>query len=112
MEINVTYGDEVIYDVGSNLAYPGPRGAQRHREIRGPARNRPRSGSISFLKNWIPDLLGGFAAACPGNASADVIYAETSSMVPRAPDRVARSAIARSEVQRKDSRTAAQCCLS
>jgi hypothetical protein len=35
MEKNVSYGDEVMYDAGSNLAYPGPRGAQRHREIRG-----------------------------------------------------------------------------
>ena len=38
MEINVIYAGEVIYDAGSNLAYPGPRGAQRHREIRGPAK--------------------------------------------------------------------------
>jgi hypothetical protein len=69
MEINVIYTGEVIYDAGSNLAYPGPRGAQRHREIRGPARKSPRSGSISFsfLKNWIPDLRGGFATACPGH---------------------------------------------
>jgi hypothetical protein len=67
-------------DVIYGLAYPGPRGAQRHREIRGPSRNRPRSGSISFLKNWIPDLRGGFAAACPGTASADVIYGARSSM--------------------------------
>ena len=28
-----------------------------------------------FLKNWIPDLRGGFAAACPGHEAADVIYA-------------------------------------
>jgi len=35
----------------------------------------PRSGSIFSSKTWIPDLRGGFAAACPGNASADVIYA-------------------------------------
>jgi hypothetical protein len=27
-----------------------------------------------FSKNWIPDLRGGFAATCPGNESADVIY--------------------------------------
>jgi hypothetical protein len=32
-----------------------------------------------FLKNWIPDLRGGFATACPGH-EADVIFAETSSM--------------------------------
>jgi hypothetical protein len=38
MTKNVIYAGEVIYDAGSNLAYPGPRGAQRHREIRGPAR--------------------------------------------------------------------------
>jgi hypothetical protein len=28
-----------------------------------------------FSKNWIPDRRGGFAAACPGYESADVIYA-------------------------------------
>jgi hypothetical protein len=32
--INVIYVEKVIY----GLAYPGPRGAQRHRAIRGPAR--------------------------------------------------------------------------
>jgi hypothetical protein len=42
MASDVIYARDVIY----GLAYPGPRGAQRHREIRGPAQNWPRSGSI------------------------------------------------------------------
>ena len=68
MTKNVIYASGVIYDAGgSNLAYPGPRGAQRHREIRGPARKSPRSGSISLLEDWVPDLRGGFATACPGH---------------------------------------------
>jgi hypothetical protein len=61
-----------------------------------------------FSKTWIPDLCGGFAAACPGNASADVIYGRNVIYAPRAPDGVARSAIARSGVQHKASRAAAQ----
>jgi hypothetical protein len=127
MASDVIYARDVIY----GRAYLGPRGAQRHRKIRGPAQsfaappNRaaqharhlrrairrhvcgkrhlcgrrhlwsdvPRTawraapsrypGSSAkiaaqrltiFLKNWIPDLRGGFAAACPGYA--DVIYAK------------------------------------
>ena len=27
-----------------------------------------------FLKNWVPDRRGGFAATCPGHEAADVIY--------------------------------------
>ena len=42
------------------------------------------------------------------NLAADVIYAKTSSMARRTPDRVARSAIARSGVQHKTGRAAAQ----
>ena len=29
-----------------------------------------------FLKNWVPDRRGGFAATCPGHEAADVINGE------------------------------------
>ena len=40
------------------------------------AQQKTRREAAQYLssKNWIPDLRGGFAAACPGNASTDVIY--------------------------------------
>jgi hypothetical protein len=86
---------DVIYAKTSSMSGV-PRTAWRvaPRVIRGPAQNWPRSGSVSFLKSWIPDRRDGFAAACPGHEAADVIYAKTSSMVGCTPDRVARSAIA------------------
>ena len=44
-------------DVTYGRAYPGPRGAQRHREIRGPAQSQPRSGSISLLEDLDPGFV-------------------------------------------------------
>src|SRR6516165_7759776 len=81
-EQNVIYAGEVIYDVGSNRAYPGPRGAQRHREIRGPARKSPRSGSISLLEELDPGSarrlrhhLSGTRGCAPSPMTSNVIYA-------------------------------------
>jgi hypothetical protein len=68
---------KVIY----GLAYPGPRGAQRHRAIGGPAR-KPAAQRLSiFLEEPDPGSRSGFAAACPGNETGNVIYGETSSMI-------------------------------
>ena len=41
------------------VAYPGPRGAQRRRVIRGSSSKSPRSGTVLSLRDlscWVPDL--------------------------------------------------------
>ena len=58
------------------------RVVQRHREIRGPARKSPRSGSISLLEELDPGSarrlrhrLSGTRGCAPSSIARDVIYA-------------------------------------
>ena len=66
----------------SSLPHPGPRGAKRRREIRGPARNWSCSGSISLLEGLDPGsarrlrhrLFG--TRGCERHLCENVIYAQ------------------------------------
>jgi len=66
MTSNVIYAGEVIYEATSSLAYPGPRGAQRHREIRGPDM-KCREAAQHFFEELGPGSSRRRAGARPGH---------------------------------------------
>ena len=54
----------------AKLAYPDrvARSAIARSEVQ--HENRRAAAQYLFLKNWVPDLRGGFANACPGHGAA------------------------------------------
>ena len=115
---------DVIFVKMSSMVWRAPDGVARSALARSGVQheNRPRSGSIFFLKNWILDRRGGFAAACPGHEAAKcpaakghlcrnvtyadaVIYGIERYLCLASRDRMARSAIG---VQYETGRAAAQ----